>query len=63
MIPVKEGYYWIKSLDYDGTGGKSISDWYIGYFEGGMSWLTVGTEVGMHANAVVEIGPEILQPE
>ena len=63
MIPDKPGYYWIKSLDYDGTGGKSISDWYPAYYESALSWEIIGSECGIHADNVVKIGPKIVEPD
>lgn len=62
MIPNKSGYYWIKSLGYDGTGGKSISDWYPSYYVA-KAWEIMGSECGLNADDVVEIGPEIVEPD
>ena len=62
MIPKETGYYWIKHYGYDGTGGKSISDWFIAYYEGELSWSTLGDEVGFHEDGVVMIGPKLEPP-
>ncbi len=62
MIPDRPGYYWVKHYGYDGSGGKSVSEWFIAeYVEG--SWETIGDECGMDRGNVVEIGPEIMLPE
>ena len=63
MIPTAFGYYWVKSFDYDGTGGKSISDWYLAWYDEGNGWVGIGDEYGMREDSVVEIGLKIEEPD
>ena len=62
MIPDEDGYYWIKTLYYDGTGGKSISDWYIAWYGKNDGWVTIGSECGLDGGSIVEMGFRIEEP-